>query len=103
MMSERTIAQMLHAMSPCGDCLSVDISSTDYTVPAFKTDGSPLIVKGIITADGTVIKVDKKNSAAMSNDTVVVYLPSPAWSGLDGITKVYKTGTDATKITLIIE
>ena len=102
MITQRTTDEILHAMSPNGDVVAVDLS-TDYIVPATKSNGAPLVVKGIISADGTVIVVDKKNSAAMGSNTVTMSLPAPDWSGIDGITKVYRTGTDATKIYLIIE
>ena len=86
----------LYQLTQSGDAFNVDISSTDCTVSTLTSKR----IKGIITADGTIVKVDKLNS---DGSTVTMYLPAPDWSGIDGITKVYKTGTDATKITLISE
>jgi len=40
----------------------------------------PKRIKGIITADGTLVKVDKLNS---DGTTVAIYLPAPDWSGID--------------------
>lgn len=90
----RTLDEMIYAMSPIGDWVSVDLASTDYTTT------STYKVKGIIAQDGTVIKVDKKNA---DGSTVTGYLPAPCWSPVSGLTKIYKTGTDSTKIILVIE
>jgi|GEM_PF-3346939 hypothetical protein len=92
----RDIDTMIYQLSQNGDAVAVDLSSTDCIVSALTTKR----IKGMVTADGTIIKIDKLNS---DGTTVVMYLPAPNWNGVDGITKIYKTGTDATKITLITE
>jgi hypothetical protein len=86
----------LYQLTQSGDAFVVDLTQGDYIVSAHITKR----IKGIITADGTLVKVDKLNS---DGTTVAIYLPAPDWSGIDGITKVYQTGSDATKITLISE
>jgi hypothetical protein len=91
---ERETNQMLYAMTPNCDVVAVDISSTDYTYTG------TAVVKGLIVADGTVVKVQKTNS---DGSTVDFYLPAPGCVSVDGITKIYKTGTDATHIALAVE
>ena len=91
----RTIDEMVYELTGSGDLLTADISSTDYTVPAGARQ-----VKGIITAEGTHVKVAKTNSDSTSVDTV---LPAPGKYMMQDITKVYKTGTDSTHIYLVIE
>lgn len=86
--------QMINAMSPEGNAVAVDISSTDYTY------AGTVRTKGLLVADGTVLKFDKVNDDAT---TVVCYMPCPGELALNGIKKIYKTGTDATLITLITE
>jgi len=91
---QRTLDEMIHASTGNGDHIVCDISSTDYQYTGTAK------IKGIIIADGTVLKLDKKNSDA---STVTMYVPAPGIVAIDGVTKIYKTGTDATLITLVTE
>jgi hypothetical protein len=88
---ERTVGEMLDQMTPGANPIAVDISSTDYTV------STSYMVKGISAVSGTVIKVDITDEHG--NAVTGVLIPA-GYFGVRGITKVYKTGTDATGIYL---
>jgi hypothetical protein len=90
----RTIQEMLYELTAAGDAISVSLASTDYTVVSTKQ------TKRLIVSGGTVVKIKKTNSDA---STVDIILPSPGNYKLQDITKIYKTGTDATSIVLIVE
>ncbi len=90
----RSTPEMLYAITGNGNKIIVSLASTDYTVP----DGTR--VKGIVASGDGVIKCDFLNS---DGSTVTGYLNSPCWNGIDGIAKIYKTGTGATQIMLIVE
>lgn len=95
----RTTDEMIYAMSPNGNKISVShtgaVWTGDYTVPLGKK------VKGIIISNGTVpIKMDCINT---DSTTVVVELMVPTVLGIDGISKIYYSGSDSTMITLIVE
>jgi hypothetical protein len=88
---ERTVQEMLNQMTPGRNPVVVDISSTDYTVSTTRK------IKGISSITGTVIKVDLTDEYSTVNTGIL--LPA-GYIGVTGITKVYKTGTDATGIVL---
>jgi hypothetical protein len=90
---EKTANRMIYEITPDGDVVVVDLSSSDYVISGFTP-------KGIIIGDGTKVYVDITNS----DKTVVqnVVYTGPGMYGIqNGVSKIHKTGVGSTDATLV--